>query len=431
MPDRLLISSNFDAVLPGGGSEHSVDMAREWLRLGYRVHILTHDRERALGDLAGYHAEQRLVIHPIGNYELFYTPHQYDQGQYESARKVIAGIRPDTIHVHNFHGLIGAIGAALDSGFRTLYTSLDFGLLCMNWYLYDGTSQPCSGPAADKCRECMLRQHGVHPAKALFSKLPGPILGLLGKDRFFHKQRARLNEYYRDAGRHVEKMVPMLKRFHAILTISPITGRIFQQYGVAASQIHYQTQGINPRRVTGSLQPTPAKTTLTFLGHTSPIKGLDVISKALAGLPDDVDLRINIHGNPQASADYVNAAPEVVRRRLFAGKQLVGAQVEEELARTDGTLVPSQWYENTPYAVLRTLAAGRPVLVSKLEGMTHLIQHGRNGMVVPHADPEAWREALIKVGRDPGYLRGMRADCDYTKTVRQYAEEVERVIAKL
>lgn len=428
MRDRLLISANFDAIAPGGGAEHSVDMAREWLRRGFRVHLLTHDTGRSLGDLHPFHADGRLLVHPFGNAELLHFPHQFDQGLYEKAARLIAEIRPESIHTHNFHGLIGAIWAAVDSGCRSYYTSLDFGLLCMNWYLYDGSSTPCSGPTPMKCRECMLRQHRVPLGKALFSRLPESVIGLLGKDVLRQKRQSLMNGYYGKAGAHLEKMVPLLKRFDGILTISPITGKTFQQYGVQASKIHYFTQGITPRPRPGGAG-TSGPTTLTFLGHVSPIKGLPVLVKALVGLPDDVELRINLHGNPQAAEEFVRAQPEPVRRRLIVGKQLVGAEVEAQLAKTDGTIVPSQWHENTPYAVIRTLSAGRPVLVSRLEGMTHLIEHGRNGMTVPHADPEAWRAALIKVAREPEYLRGMRAKCNYTKTIEQYAEEIENAIS--
>ncbi|MPY93232.1 MAG: glycosyltransferase [Acidimicrobiia bacterium] len=65
-------------------------------------------------------------------------------------------------------------------------------------------------------------------------------------------------------------------------------------------------------------------------------------------------------------------------------------------------LLPARWHENMPLSVLETMAAAVPVVVTDLGGLPELVEHGRDGLVVPPDDPAALGEALRRLAERPG-----------------------------
>lgn len=81
---------------------------------------------------------------------------------------------------------------------------------------------------------------------------------------------------------------------------------------------------------------------------------------------------------------------------------LVGARddVAELLSVFDLVVLPSLW-EGLPYVLLEALAAGKPVVASRVGGMQDVLQDGTNGMLVPPRDPVALAQAMLKVLENP------------------------------
>jgi len=63
--------------------------------------------------------------------------------------------------------------------------------------------------------------------------------------------------------------------------------------------------------------------------------------------------------------------------------------LQEVLARVRFTVIPSEWYENAPMAILESLATGRPVAGARIGGIPELIEDGQDGVLFPPGDPEA------------------------------------------
>ncbi|MFO7654006.1 MAG: glycosyltransferase [Candidatus Krumholzibacteriia bacterium] len=82
-----------------------------------------------------------------------------------------------------------------------------------------------------------------------------------------------------------------------------------------------------------------------------------------------------------------------LRRVEFLGS-LEREELRRRLWRCRFTVIPSEWYENAPMAVLESLAAGRPVVGTSLGGIPELVQDGRTGVLAPARDPAALLQAL-------------------------------------
>ena len=67
-------------------------------------------------------------------------------------------------------------------------------------------------------------------------------------------------------------------------------------------------------------------------------------------------------------------------------------------------VVPSLWYENTPFAALEALQFGLPVIASDLGGIAEVVRHEQNGLTFPPGDVIALAAILQRL-RDSDELR--------------------------
>lgn len=69
------------------------------------------------------------------------------------------------------------------------------------------------------------------------------------------------------------------------------------------------------------------------------------------------------------------------------------------MAGMDAIVLPSLW-EGMPNAVLEAMAAGKPVVASRIAGMDELVQDGVTGLLCKPGDAEELAAALLRLARD-------------------------------
>ncbi|HEY1274611.1 MAG TPA: glycosyltransferase family 4 protein [Thermoleophilaceae bacterium] len=143
-------------------------------------------------------------------------------------------------------------------------------------------------------------------------------------------------------------------------------------------------------------------------------KGIDTAIEAAAR--SRVPLRIA--GEGPAAADLAALA-----RRLDAPVELLGRgdrdRLRELLAGAGALLMPSRYHEFAPYAALEAMAAGVPVLASRLGGLPELI--GAERCVAPN-DPETLAARLGALWDDPA-RRGADGEALLTRARGRHTEQ--------
>ena len=71
------------------------------------------------------------------------------------------------------------------------------------------------------------------------------------------------------------------------------------------------------------------------------------------------------------------------------------------MADTDLLVVPSTWYENTPFVILEAFEAGVGVICSDLGGMVEVIEDGVNGFRFEAGNAEAMAGVIERCLADP------------------------------
>ena len=133
------------------------------------------------------------------------------------------------------------------------------------------------------------------------------------------------------------------------------------------------------------------------VARLAPEKGIDVLLSAMERLPD---ARLLVAGD----------GPERNELEASAGKNVAFLGFVEDipalLERAALVVVPSR-SEGLGLSALEAMAAGKPVVASRIGGLCEVVVHGETGLLVPPGDPEALAEALKSLLADPARARKM------------------------
>jgi glycosyltransferase involved in cell wall biosynthesis len=78
------------------------------------------------------------------------------------------------------------------------------------------------------------------------------------------------------------------------------------------------------------------------------------------------------------------------------------------LPHIDVLVLPSLW-EGMPHVVLEAMAAGRPVVASRIAGLSELVEDGKTGLLFRSGDPRSLADALLKLITNRELARTMGA----------------------
>jgi glycosyltransferase involved in cell wall biosynthesis len=139
---------------------------------------------------------------------------------------------------------------------------------------------------------------------------------------------------------------------------------------------------------------------VVVLGRLEPQKGHRVLLDALPAVQREFPrVRLICVGEGSLRGELESRARAV---NLDASVRFVGyqANVPDWLALADLTVLPS-FYEGLPLAAIESLAAGRPVVATAVDGTPEVVVDGRTGLTVPAGNPDRLAHAICRLLRDP------------------------------
>jgi glycogen(starch) synthase len=132
---------------------------------------------------------------------------------------------------------------------------------------------------------------------------------------------------------------------------------------------------------------------MLFVGRVVYQKGLDLLLEALGGLRQ-IPWELVVAGDGSQREPLTGRARDLglAERIRFAG-WLRGDKILQAYRRANLLVFPSR-HEGMPNAVLEAMAAGLPVIASRIAGNEELVVDGETGVLVPAEDPGALQQAL-------------------------------------
>jgi glycosyltransferase involved in cell wall biosynthesis len=214
---------------------------------------------------------------------------------------------------------------------------------------------------------------------ALFHKLLGPVIRLLWKNAFAVVANST-------------GLQTLALRFAPDLPISVIPN------GVDAQKFHPA-----PEREIAATYPIR----LLFVGRLVFQKGLDVLLRALAELPMELNYELEIigDGDERPSLTLEAARLGLTTKITFAG-WCDRTLIAERYRQADLFVFPSR-DEGMPNGVLEAMASGLPIVATTIAGSEELVREGENGHLVPAEDAPALTAVLTRLLAQPATLRAM------------------------
>jgi glycosyltransferase involved in cell wall biosynthesis len=227
----------------------------------------------------------------------------------------------------------------------------------------------------------------------------------------------------------------------------PGAGLLFRRTGrtiAAAEYIRQQyldTVGLPPERVVTILQgvelppAVPAPTgppRVAIVGRLDPVKGhADFLAAAALVLARHPGTRFTIAGRPEtiARSDLERQAHDL---GLGDALEIPGHLGDLAALHREAAIgvVASTGSEAVSRVTLEWLAAGRPVVATRVGGIPELVDDGRTGFLVPPRDPAALAQAigalLAHDGRRQAMGEAARADAAARFSLSRFAAETVR-----
>jgi glycosyltransferase involved in cell wall biosynthesis len=175
------------------------------------------------------------------------------------------------------------------------------------------------------------------------------------------------------------------------------------------------------RRVLGI---PPERFVVGWIGRMTGVKRTDDVLLVVRALRErGVDAMLCMVGDGPDRNDVEQRAHElgIMRHTLFLGYQ---TDVAPYYAAFDAMILPSG-NEGTPVSAIEALAAGRPVVATRVGGVPDVVRDGEDGYLVDPGAIDDMAERLARLAADPE-LRARLGDAGRKRVLGRYA--VDRLI---
>lgn len=346
-PLRVVIGCDTFPPDINGASRFAERLAAGLVRSGTEVHVITPAHSVRFGTFKEVHDGSSMTVHRIKSYRVIHHKTLRYVWPFTLKRKtdrILDQVRPDAVHI-NSHLIVGRflMKSARERGIRVIATN------------------------------------HIMPENLIKYSLIVP--------RWAENWAMKLA--WKDAGRVLRKAdvitTPTRRAAQLLENAAGLTGVLAISCGIQASKFANNTPTTNsiPR--------------ILFLGRLDYEKHIHNLLRAVAMLPKELNVKVEIVGDGGEREYLENLASELA---IDQNVEFRGHITEEELPkayeRATVFAMPSI-AELQSIATMEAMASGRPVVAADAMALPHLVHDGDNGYLFPPDDVEAFANRLEKV----------------------------------
>jgi glycosyltransferase involved in cell wall biosynthesis len=200
-------------------------------------------------------------------------------------------------------------------------------------------------------------------------------------------------------GQHERWLWPLAH--HILCNSQVIKSVLTEQCGVPEAHLTTIPNGVDTEFFQPPATPAPGPPRVLCVARMVPDKDHDTLLAAFA---------LSVQAHPEAELWLVGDGPRLAEVRDLARRLLPPGRVKILLTREDlrpllqqaSLLVLSSRTEALPNVILEAMAAGLPVVATRVGGVPELVQPGRTGWLMPPGDAPKLAAALSQALAAPG-----------------------------
>lgn len=280
----------------------------------------------------------------------------YNRNAEKNLLDLIEAEKPDVAHLHIFYGsLTSSILKILKEKKIPIVVSVhDYKFICPSYILIDGQNKVC-----EDCK-----------GKNYFNAIKKKCI----KNSFVFSSIFALEAYYRDF------FYPLDHMFNKLIFVSKFSANIHNKYKSELKSITTHLYNFDPS-LELKKQNSIKGNYFLYAGRLSREKGIKTLLKAFSSLPD---INLKIAGTGEMMEEYKNLVSSNI---TFLGFQK-GEQLRETIANASFVIVPSEWYENNPMAIIESYSVGKPVIASNIGGIPEIVKDKTTGFLFESGNAE-------------------------------------------
>jgi glycosyltransferase involved in cell wall biosynthesis len=169
-----------------------------------------------------------------------------------------------------------------------------------------------------------------------------------------------------------------------------------------------------------------------FMGRLQKLKGLDWLLRSFKNVKSPAVLNICGEGDEEQRLKTLVKELEMEHRVKFFG--WIDRDTKINLLQSARALiVPSVWHETFGLVAIEAAACARPVIVSNVGELPHIVEHGEDGIVVDVGDIQLLSQAIDDLAIDYEKARQMglkgQAKCKIRYTPHAHKSQLDEVYA--
>ena len=198
----------------------------------------------------------------------------------------------------------------------------------------------------------------------------------------------------------------------AVVAVSPSAADYMVEHGVDEARLRIVPNGVPPRPALAERAAPGGCWTLGLVALLRPRKGLETVLDAVAQLrAAGDDVRLRVVGSFETPEYKREVQEHVARLGIGSAVEWAGfsANVDAELAQMDLLAYPSLLAEGMPMVVLEAMAAGVPLVASRVSGVTDVLRDGIDALLTAPGDPVDLAAAVARLLRGEVAWHDLRA----------------------
>ena len=201
---------------------------------------------------------------------------------------------------------------------------------------------------------------------------------------------------------HYVEMITSFMVDHYVTVSESVKRYIIDKSKISAEKISVIYNGVNIKSQDNSYEQNPKMPfkiedkdrILMTVGRLHKQKGhcylIQAVSKVRKEFPN-VKLLVTGEGEEENNLKKLVKSLDLTNEVIFAG---LSSDIERILPMAELFILPSLW-EGLPNALLEAMAAGKPVVATKVGGIPEIVVHGETGVLIPPKDTDALAIAII------------------------------------